>query len=69
MVVVGVEVAFNRRQNRRFEVLDRAFRGLAVHELRVALHTGRLELASLLTLQADGHDLVVSVQMLNRRVL
>src|SRR3989449_72719 len=68
VVVPAVPVALDRRQERRFEVRDRAGRGLAVDELRLASLAGGAE-AAFAALQTNRDDVAVVVAMLDGGVL
>src|SRR2546422_3892804 len=68
VVVPAVPVALDRWQERRFEVRDRAGRGLAVDELRLASLAGGAE-AALAALQTNRDDVAVVVAMLDGGVL
>src|SRR2546428_4225838 len=68
VVVPAVPVALDRWQERRFEVRDRAGRGLAVDELRPASFAGGAE-AAFAALQTNRDDVAVVVAMLDGGVL
>src|SRR5437016_13471424 len=68
VVVPAVPVALDRWQERRFEVRDRAGRGLAVHEIGLASLAGGAE-AALAALQTNRDDVAVVVAMLDGGVL
>src|SRR5256712_2973305 len=68
VVVPAVPVALDRWQERRFEVRDRAGRGLAVDELGLVSLAGGAE-AALAALQTNRDDVAVVVAMLDGGVL